>query len=632
MKKVFLFTTLILFALVYLTKAEDNISVIIKAYPKQYIGSCPVIVTFKGKITSNRAGKVQYRFIRSDGALYPFKTIDFKTPGTKEVTTKWSLGGEKIKTYTGWMAIEVSYPKKVISNKAFFRIRCIKKTDLKIEVKNCPAIVQAGQNLDSLFQVVVKNDGATKIKDVAVDIILKENTNFKIPISYAKYSPYYADGVLLKGGREHISLNPNQIINVKLNGPNTIPKDVPTGTYYLCATVDAGNKVKEVNERNNYSCCKVYIKGKSLKKDVDKDGIDDNLEVQLLKRFRPFYRFTKGEHYPPTDPIYQIRYAQLLKGSWTEGFKKPGVEKRCAGGEDNHINPPSRLLYCLNGKLNLLKNPKKTNYYLNLNDSKRKDPGNGKKNDWDYAVPHAPGLFGHVVKSGKYIKIEYWQYFAYNGQDLHGADHEGDWATVQLWYDPKNDRLIKTCHWAHGKGFCFDLRKAIKIKKLTRPDLNFYLIRYLGPNYKKHPPEIKFSNKSRFPKNYQNNMVEFYVLKEKPKDLHIVVYIEKDAHEFWPFSYGSYQWANKHTGNGIFYLTAFWPEKINLGELTHPMPNPITDKFKYSKEIVLRYNGYWGAWHHAANNPPPGPALHCQWTFPANEYNIAEKIKKYCEH
>ena len=356
--------------------------------------------------------------------------------------------------------------------------------------------------------------------------------------------------------------------------------------------------------------------------DKDKDGISDKFENQLLKRFRPFYKFTKNEHYLPTNAVYQIRYAQLLKDDWTEGLLKPDIEKNCAGGEDNHIKPPFRLLSCLQGKLNLIKNPKKTNYFLNLNDGKRKDPGNGRPKDWKYVKRNTPGLYGHVVKDGKLIKIEYWQFFAYNGQDIHGGDHEGDWATVQLWYDKKTDKIVKTCHWTHGKGICFNLRRSIKKHILTVPGQNFFFVKFIGPNYNKKLKDMH--RQSRYPKNYQNHHVSFFVEKKNPKDLHVVVYIEKDGHEFWPFPEGNYKAVNKHRGDGIAFLTAYVPRKINLGELSHPLNK---------NEIILRFNGYWGAWHHGAfGYPPPGPTLHCQWKFPENEKQIAKKIRKYCEH
>ncbi len=66
------------------------------------------------------------------------------------------------------------------------------------------------------------------------------------------------------------------------------------------------------------------------------------------------------------------------------------------------------------------------------------------------------GLYGHVVRANQnyqrgkiqqeddtytYYKIEYWQFFGYNRVGVPGdfGDQEGDWATVQLLYDPQNN-------------------------------------------------------------------------------------------------------------------------------------------------------------------------------------------------
>ncbi len=481
--------------------ATEKTNVTLSAKPSFYEGKCPVEISFKGKILAKfPMGKVVYRFLRSDGATPPKKSIVIAHPGVYHISETWTLGGEKLKKYSGWIQVEIISPVRLKSNRAYFEIKC-------------------------------RNE---------------QNSS--------------------------TSNNSNNTLN---------PKD-----------------------------------------DIDRDGIRDSLEEYLLKRYRPYYKFTKGENYPPTDPAYQARYAQLLKGDWQEAHSKPSIEKNCAGGEDYHVKPPSRLLKCLNGKLNLVINPKKTKYHLNLYDGKRKDPGTKKNGDWKYVKKNAPGLFGHVVKAGNLIKIEYWQYFAYNGQDLHGADHEGDWATLNLWYNPKTKKLVKVCHWAHGKGFCFDLRKKYSVKTLKNG-----LIEYRGENFGKkifplHPKS------PRYPNRLQNNALRFY---KYGKELHVVVYIEKDGHEFWPTSRWSYIGANKHTGNGISFLVAYIPKKMNLGELTHPMPDYELFKFKNTKKLVLRFNGYWGAWHHALNSPPPGPTLHKQWTFPSTEQDIGRLIKQSAE-
>ena len=131
--------------------------------------------------------------------------------------------------------------------------------DLVVRILKCPTSAKAGQELNAGFQVDAINGGRTAVKDVAVDIVLKKDVSCPVPTPLAVYSPNYSNGVLLKGGREYVSLNSGQLLNVKLNGTNTIPTDTPAGVYYLCAVIDAGNKIKEVNEPNNCACCPVKI-------------------------------------------------------------------------------------------------------------------------------------------------------------------------------------------------------------------------------------------------------------------------------------------------------------------------------------------------------------------------------------
>jgi hypothetical protein len=91
--------------------------------PKSHSGSCPHKFTFNGVIRANRAGRVQYRFIRSDGANAPVRTLTFDRPGAKRVSTTWTLGGPGM-TFDGWQAIEIIWPQKITSNRAAFSLKC----------------------------------------------------------------------------------------------------------------------------------------------------------------------------------------------------------------------------------------------------------------------------------------------------------------------------------------------------------------------------------------------------------------------------------------------------------------------------------------------------------------------------
>jgi len=135
------------------------------------------------------------------------------------------------------------------------------KNDLTIQIARCPKKeVKAGDHLGASFRVTARSTFKSSLKDIAVDIILTSTPPYPSPAPDAVYSPNYVDNVLLKGGREHISFPGTGIVNVKLKGDNAIPTDTPPGNYFLGAVVDAGNKVKETNERNNVSFCELRIR------------------------------------------------------------------------------------------------------------------------------------------------------------------------------------------------------------------------------------------------------------------------------------------------------------------------------------------------------------------------------------
>ncbi|MEZ4886445.1 MAG: hypothetical protein R3E32_17040 [Chitinophagales bacterium] len=83
-------------------------------------GKCSQTIQFKGSISFNGTGTVQYRFTRSDGATAPIQSLHFAGAGTKSVSTTWQLG----KSYQGWQGIEILSPNNLQSNRANFTLRC----------------------------------------------------------------------------------------------------------------------------------------------------------------------------------------------------------------------------------------------------------------------------------------------------------------------------------------------------------------------------------------------------------------------------------------------------------------------------------------------------------------------------
>jgi hypothetical protein len=138
--------------------------------------------------------------------------------------------------------------------------------DLRVSF-TCPSGIVAGTDIGSQVKLKVWNAGNAPAAgtDTAgrsgymVDLMLSTDTT--VPAGWATYSPNFSEDVLLKGGRvsNTKTLNPGQSEVYPVGGG--IPADTPPGVYYICAKVDAGNKITESNEGNNSFCKRVYIKG-----------------------------------------------------------------------------------------------------------------------------------------------------------------------------------------------------------------------------------------------------------------------------------------------------------------------------------------------------------------------------------
>jgi hypothetical protein len=258
-----------LFVLLLAGHVAAVITATLNADNSSYSGICPVDINFKGTITTDKPGKLQYRFIRSDGMIQPVETLEFNSPGSKEITASWLSCDPGTKRYEGWQSINVVYPEEYQSNKANFSVTCDQTTpDLTVKIKQCPKTIKSGHDLGSSIKVLAINRSDGAVRDVGVDLILKKEPSCPVPTPAAVYSPHYSSGVLLKGGHEQVSLGGGQRQEIKLDGPNTIPSDVPAGDYFLCAVIDAGDKIKESNETNNCSCCPVKIMGGAGKPDL----------------------------------------------------------------------------------------------------------------------------------------------------------------------------------------------------------------------------------------------------------------------------------------------------------------------------------------------------------------------------
>lgn len=137
----------------------------LSASPASYSGKCPATITFNGSISVTKPGKVQFKFIRSDNAHAPVQTLEFTQPGSKPVSTTWTLGSPALPEYEGWQAIQIVYPQPVTSNRAAFKVRCapeplrimasLKATPEHYQGK-CPAVIRFDGSITVSLATTVK--------------------------------------------------------------------------------------------------------------------------------------------------------------------------------------------------------------------------------------------------------------------------------------------------------------------------------------------------------------------------------------------------------------------------------------------------------------------------------------------
>jgi hypothetical protein len=148
-----------------------------------------------------------------------------------------------------------------------------------------------------------------------------------------------------------------------------------------------------------------------------------------------------------------------------------------------------------------------------------------------------------------------------------------------------------------------------------------------GPNYNPDPGNF-FKN----PAAYSDNAAEFYVDDHKFK--HVVVYVERGAHELWPGAWGYAQQQvgplhyklNTHDGLGTSYLVPDVKDRLfNMGEVDKPLTR--------AGKLILSFDGFWGCTNTTQfggfggqRRSPVGPALHCEWTWPSRA------TPEGCEH
>ncbi len=123
--KLFLILAFLMGSLVFTGDLLAKVTrVYVSVNPTSFKGKCPKKFVFTGKITSNSPGVVKYKWLRSDNANAPVKTLRFRSPGTQIVNTTWTLGGPGM-TYNGWQAVRILSPNQMTSNRAVFTLKCV---------------------------------------------------------------------------------------------------------------------------------------------------------------------------------------------------------------------------------------------------------------------------------------------------------------------------------------------------------------------------------------------------------------------------------------------------------------------------------------------------------------------------
>ena len=385
--------------------------------------------------------------------------------------------------------------------------------------------------------------------------------------------------------------------------------------------------------------------------DEDLDGVDDELEHRLLERFRPYYMFSNDggdEDYRPTNVRWYLTQSNLHPNG--DQKSSPLLSNQTLQGN------PSAILFSGSPSSYFLEYPHPTDYHVNplenIPGANHSFPGrNG--SDWDEVMAKKNvGLYGHVVpvqlrntssadrysfdfestltasdQTKTYYKIEYWQFFGYNGaHKANIGDHEGDWTSVQLIYDPEADLIRSVFHFAHGTLFRFNITAENNVRNVSKMLPDGECLEYHGASSLTTPLDLNLASlilggiPPRIETNddqvalAQNNILRMFKDPSTGLFTHPVVYIENGTHEFFPSEYWDYYGAPNHNGKSVHHYLCATPP--NLGEVDYPLRE--TDEAK----AILWFNGSWGLYGYQ-NDPPHGPVLHKNWTlFPGS---ISEK-------
>jgi len=603
---------------------------------------CPANVAVQGTFHHKGSVRVRYRFVRTDGISTPWESLGFTSAGTftprytfrvgRTVQTQYRLEVETRPLHRGiqrpwkhfhtpWKHFEIHCRDRGNDPVQTLRLEPVASSD------PCPGVMhfQGGIILTRpamityrfvrsdgyktpLFSLQANRSGAYQVKyQWELPPTLRQGwVQLRIiePFPRRAYKAHFTRNNCPTSANGLNSRNPLQTLLPAVASiiANAVNRSNATVTTPLSDTPQSTTQPQTGNPTVSQSPLPLP----TPVSDADQDGIDDALEDRLLEAFSPYYLFAKGEKNLPSDPLYQIRHGQVLMANPLAidnlTFNNPIVVENCTG----LTRDPGKILSCTQPPADLFRIHAAMTVALDLDDTLRSDPGNGRKKDWKYLRHHPAGLYGHVTPVGNgHYKIEYWQFFPYSTTANGGI--EGDWKVLELWYNPSTRMLEKICHSVADKKLCMDLTRS---RPVALGD-EFY--EYQGNHYTPTPTPISATSAERYPAAYQNNAVRFY--RAPDGTMHPLVYLQRGSHDFWPTPSGSVAGERpKHAGKGAAYLTKPDARRINLGELSHPRPDMADPQ-----AIVLRYAGSWGRNTFRTMRRSFGPPLQCDWQLAPGE-------------
>ena len=159
------------------TKVEVSVS------PENFTGFCPKKFIFTARISATGRGTVRYRWIRSDGATSPPKTLSYSLSSTKTVTSYWELGAAG-KTYRNyWKAIEILEPRRFVSERAIFSLNCLRAlVAIRNEISGRLSASVDGHNIGGRkVKIILRKDGSVE-RSLEISLDREGNANYRFTL------------------------------------------------------------------------------------------------------------------------------------------------------------------------------------------------------------------------------------------------------------------------------------------------------------------------------------------------------------------------------------------------------------------------------------------------------------------